>query len=1768
MDKNKSPKGDIGINKEIKNIKIKSKDNESFNFNKSQNTIKSSPNKEELIDKNIKKSFPKNDFFNPSNSYGDIKPKEKEKEKENKILPKPKKTGNNIKEKLVINIPNKGKGRSLEKLPLGNNSNNNLDLNKKKDKEKINSGKKRFPNKHNSVGKTNSNYRNKNIKINNINDKMKQNQGNKNAKNKKNLNDNTNIDNMKNININEEKLNQNKNNNNYINYNIINNNMNSQPNMDKNEEKENNPFKNYNSVCVSINNNYNYNVSLEKPPNSDNYDNFINQAFIGKNIGNNNNHNNNIITKEQDKYIGWKEKIIKINQQKNNMNFYQFKKLNNTNSNFWGGKNDIKANNEKKNIKFDKADNININFKQKIKKINSSIIPGENNINTNNAENSNDDKKYEPKRRTGILGFLESFKEMLIPFNIRKKSSRNNTDNNNNSVNISKNLIQEKLNRIDDNRNDKNKNFKKGYNTISSTKPEINNNLKKNVYEKRKINLNNNKKEEYNYNYYSDGAYDSCPLPNNQKCLNLYKSPNTFHTKNNLSEKQEKPEILSYSHKNLFKNNKMLNNEEINFKSLPLPTSLKLNQINTQYKSEEKFNDNGLFDIYDIKNNNLYKKSNNNKWINDLNNKNIPSPLNDINSNSVYIKKSNKISYSPTQTAQSENLYNKNYNINRNLDSNDENEIRIRQFSFNNNNDKNNNYNNNIINLNSINIERENKDQFDERQKIFGNYNNQKEKYNSENIEENLNINAEKKIQEIKININYKKDKNHFNNTNNYFSQHPQNKEIVNNNKQLYSTMEDFLPSPKPKTEIESCIINFDKSKKKPMKVYENTLYNKTLTPNNNMNNNINNNMNNNINNNMNYNDLINNFRKTPLSDNYNSYSYKNIHDINNKKNIYSKPNNRNYQSDKNIKREKNLSFGDLNINNSIPIKKKILGNDTEKTHKINRLSDSTEFDNDINSDNSDSSQNLCTDFHKTQILQNSQNINPIYSKPYKAFNSNTKNNNNNNSATNSFLNLYKCERNINNKYNTDFEINNDREINMTSTGLSKSNKNINQNLFDIIPINNSMKIYLNKNNLNNTDNQNNNNVPNADQIIYRKKSNSSKNNNKIIAINNITPLPSNEYNLINANKINNIIAIIRPKISQKNYNFTKKLYNYCIKIPKTEKDYYFTIENKKIEKIPLKKVCLYTKFYYKILQRPNIKNHYIDKKRIRNKKVINLPKSEICLFFKKKLIINIQNDIIKKKINDDINIDANAFYPKSQNLNEVGQVKPKLEDNKSKEIKEDNKEENKVQIEKELIGKEKIDEFEENNFNQNINIDDESKKHNKNYSTPTHKLKEKEDEIVSPHFASKSDSNPKKTSDNKIISIEIQLNNKDKYANNNYNTDLNKKLSSSFNNIRLNTNESLYIKKNLNKKNLLNQKCSKPHNIAIENDKSKTYVKQHIKYDDINLKINKLYADDSKLYLNNKFSKSNKIICIDIDLNKEQKKLQDQKELKEMEAYKRKDFIPFNDLSKNLKTKIETITINYNPKNNIINNNYNNDKLKKEIILKLDNINKINFLSIVEEFLDLLTTKIILDCQNKNLNYNKIRLSFEEIINNEYTFTEIIINKAINNLEKIGIFSELCNSLCIRLTSEINNRGNDNDDLKGFLEFGCKNKFNEIIKTNNINDIKLLGIILFICELIYYRIISLEIGDFCFNKLYDKYNNFNEKGNINKYYYLDMIVEFLNKYWKIVYSENNKQYFEKIVKYIEKELNKSVNTDANLPEFLKNKIINLIKIKENQKNY
>ena len=1774
MEKNKFPNISMGNPNDNRNLKKNTKNSEAFYPIQKQN-IGNNISLEEMTIKNIGKM---NRAVQPYQSNYELNKKINEKilNPQNKIKP-----DNTIKETVIYNIKNKSKNRSMEKVPLSykiennNERNKDFDPNQRKDRIKnvmeIGKRNKKLTNKHNSCGKNCSNYskynRGKNDLTLNDNDKLKQilmNKSNRINKMKNNNFEFYNIDNLQNININQEKNKIN----NYMNNKLINNdNINSNSNIitksDIDDDNENRqiPFRKYKSVCVSINNNYNYNVSL-----GNNNPGFIHQTFEDKkNIKCN-------IDKERENE--WKEKIIKINKQKREINYCEYRKLNNTDNNFWKRtkRNEV---NDNKNINKSSDDNNNFNVRQKIKKLNSGIISGEDNGKMNSSDtNIGDNKKNEPKKKMGILGFLRAFKDMVKPLNLRKKSNRNITED----ENISKGDLNEKINESEDYKILDEAKTRNNFNDNNYTENDRDRG-RDNYFEPRLTTKNNNNKNVNNknedYNYYSDSAYDSCPIPNNRNNFNMGNSNMYMNmVKNNKKgEYLNNPQVLIHSQKNILKGN--MNNDFLNINgewNNETDIDLKNHGLNSHRgnKLAERPIDNSLFNFYEIQNNKIHTKTNdnfnnNNNYPNYSNDKNIIEPINDNNFNSAYIKKTKTRIFSPNRN---------NY---QNI-INNENELRKNSF---------------LVRHNNYNINLENNMKLNRQRIIEGTIN---DKYNSENINENLNINDEKKIQEIKININYKNNnnisyninRNNYNNSLNYDSRTPLNYQFMNNNrtnnfysdKKLFNTMNDFISTPKPKKEIETCIINFNQNKKQA-KVYENNLNTKLNNDNNNNNHNE---------------DYI--YNTDNISIDYNKN--------NNPKNIYSKPYSKNLNftqgnyslSDKNILNHKK----DTNNKNfdAPPIKRKGMLHKKEKI--INRLADSQEFDNDTNSINSQNSQNSSTgndsnnndQLNKTALFPSSVITNSIYLNSFKSFFSNNKNKNNNNSGSNSFFKIFKSDNND----GCLSDRGSDRGI---APGLSKSITNFNSNN----NINNNKSLFINKksNSINDT---NNNCLSNSGKNIYVRKS--SKNNNckinspindnsakNVVTINKITPMPDNNANynnIINENlKINNIKTIIRPKVAQKKYNLSIKYYSYYLRNPyKENKDFFCSKENIKFLKLPLKQISFYTKYYYKIIQKPLIKQNYIDKKRIRNKKGLDLPKLDICNFAKQNIIVNDLNQITKENTNKGINkqiVGENLLHKLNQDNDEL----PKeINNNESNEINLDKELEEKVEIlEFEKNGKDAINKTENNNNNkelskeENIDINKEIKDcNNDKFYTPSQKV-EKNIQVLSPKFNTCNENNFPKSTKNKIICFEIDLNKKDKYIKKNDDRDTKDEnnLSSSYNNIQLNTNESLYIKKKPNNTTLnRNNNNNLNYYSFTEGNKCKNNIRERmINEGGINVKDFNV-DDNGKNYVN---KPNNKIISIDIDLSKENKKIRKQKEAQEIKTYKRPPTLPpLAEFNPNLKKKINTIKINYNINNTSLNNNnknnninkkylndLNTDKLNEGIIFKLDSVTETNLMTIVDDLLNILTKKVIIESINNNINYNKIRLSFLEILNNESSFAEIIINRAIYDTKKVGIYARLCYELSIKLTNEINFRGsNTEEDLKTILQEDCKIKFEEIILDNQsieYNDKRIFGILMFICELINLKIIALDVGFFCFEKLCKKFNesSFNNESK-KKYYFLNSIIDFINKYGKILFENKNVKYLEKIEKYIEEQLKNFLNNDMTLPEYLRNKIINLIKYQKN----
>ena len=221
----------------------------------------------------------------------------------------------------------------------------------------------------------------------------------------------------------------------------------------------------------------------------------------------------------------------------------------------------------------------------------------------------------------------------------------------------------------------------------------------------------------------------------------------------------------------------------------------------------------------------------------------------------------------------------------------------------------------------------------------------------------------------------------------------------------------------------------------------------------------------------------------------------------------------------------------------------------------------------------------------------------------------------------------------------------------------------------------------------------------------------------------------------------------------------------------------------------------------------------------------------------------------------------------------------------------------------------------------------------------------------------------------------------------------------------------------------------------------------------------------------------------------------------------------------------------------------------------------KKNNLKIIVNNLFIIITKKTLD----NKNSNQVRLPFMEILSNENTFVKIILNKSIenNNQEKIICYANICQQLCFKLNEEINinskNATQIDEDFKTILTEESKMKFEHILNNNyNINDTGLFCIIIFISELIELNMASIYLGFYLYENLYKKY----KISNINKYYYLDMIIILLNKIGKFAVKE---KYFSEINNFIDNELSYLVNNDKNLPLFMKNKIFELTKIKKYQ---
>ena len=255
--------------------------------------------------------------------------------------------------------------------------------------------------------------------------------------------------------------------------------------------------------------------------------------------------------------------------------------------------------------------------------------------------------------------------------------------------------------------------------------------------------------------------------------------------------------------------------------------------------------------------------------------------------------------------------------------------------------------------------------------------------------------------------------------------------------------------------------------------------------------------------------------------------------------------------------------------------------------------------------------------------------------------------------------------------------------------------------------------------------------------------------------------------------------------------------------------------------------------------------------------------------------------------------------------------------------------------------------------------------------------------------------------------------------------------------------------------------------------------------------------------------------------------------------------------------------------KNNQTNNNNDNNIIieqKNKINNILNNLTEDNYNNILNESFKLIGNKS--NEVNSTFNYN----NFEILLNNQFTFVEVIVEKSIkenkNNIS-ISLLAKLCYDLYIKFNTDfiyLKRKKTKGENIKSILKSECNQKFDEcdiitllniskkeLKKEKNLYDKikdKLLGIIEFISELIKVKMISQKMGLEYLDILNKRINSFNDE--IKNYKDLNNIKQIINLYY-----EGEINLLEKISKIIlERKKPKHIQ---NLKNFIVDNILAII---------
>ena len=273
---------------------------------------------------------------------------------------------------------------------------------------------------------------------------------------------------------------------------------------------------------------------------------------------------------------------------------------------------------------------------------------------------------------------------------------------------------------------------------------------------------------------------------------------------------------------------------------------------------------------------------------------------------------------------------------------------------------------------------------------------------------------------------------------------------------------------------------------------------------------------------------------------------------------------------------------------------------------------------------------------------------------------------------------------------------------------------------------------------------------------------------------------------------------------------------------------------------------------------------------------------------------------------------------------------------------------------------------------------------------------------------------------------------------------------------------------------------------------------------------------------------------------------------------------------------------------------NNNNDIInqKDKYINIINNLNKENYSNSLTALFKLISNQ---DNENNNINtynYN----NFEILLNNQFTFIEIIVENTIKERKdkiNISLLAKLCYDLYIKFISDfiyINKKKSKSENLKSILKSECKQKFDEcdiitLLTLSNKNlkkeknflekiKTKLLGIIDFIIELIKVKMISQKMGLEYLDNLKKRINSFDEdikkfdeSGNLKdiKNLYFEGELNLLRKISKIIIERKKPKHLQNLKNFIDDNIIPII-IDKTIEQNLGNKFIDFLnEIKRNE---